>query len=67
MRQFVVVVTKKPTEYHDPVCYIVEAESGPDAKEVMRSHLLDLSHAPQYVYKVMAYAPPKGRVIGLAT
>lgn len=68
MCKYVVTATRCPTNYNDPVCYVVEAATEDDAKMLVKHQIRDLSDSYTHTYKVKPYVPPPaGRVLGLAT
>ena len=63
--KFTVSVTKIPTAYNSPACYVVEAETEDDARAIVKDRIGDLSGEHVYVYKVKPYVPPPaGRIVG---
>lgn len=64
MNKYVVAVTRIPTNYNDPRCYIVEAATPQDARTIMKHQLRDLANLQNNVYEVKPYeGPPPGRVL----
>lgn len=65
MNKYIVVAHRCPTNYNDPVCYVVEAPSEEDARMLVKHEIRDLSDSPTHTYKVKPYVPPPaGRVLG---
>jgi len=64
--QFVVSVTRIPTNYNPTTSYVVEAATEADAQVIVKHEIRDLSDRWSFVYAVKPYTPPPaGRIIGL--
>ena len=65
MSQFVVTVTRIPTNYNRPASYVVEAATPEDAHAIVKDHIRDLGPDMVNVYHVAPYVPaPAGRILG---